>query len=202
MVLLTNSSFYAVFSHIKPLSGTGWVSCHSTQLWHCLPRDGIRFQRLRTQSYKTPLHFRCQFQAQVVTCASDQLALSQRCPCPLPLQRELKDMNEQSDEEIQGTRSGKVWSPELLSLWSCSVPLSQHMGVLNQRGPLNLVLLALLWRLHHKVLVDHLLGLQLHAPSQKMEDGAENSKLQTMVSSLWDCPTSWSCPGAHQEMPQ
>ena len=43
------------------------------------------------------------------------------------------------------------------------MPLSQHMGVLDQPEPLNLVLLALLWRLHHTVIAEHLLGLQLQA---------------------------------------
>lgn len=32
----------------------------TTQLWHCLPRDSIRFHRLNAQSHKTALHFRCQ----------------------------------------------------------------------------------------------------------------------------------------------
>ena len=43
-----------------------------------LPRDGIRFHRYRARSYKTTLHFRCQLQAQVVTCASEWQAANWR----------------------------------------------------------------------------------------------------------------------------
>lgn len=45
----------------KPLShspNTSWVSYSSTQFWHYLPRDSIRFYRLRAQSHKTVLRFR------------------------------------------------------------------------------------------------------------------------------------------------
>ena len=78
----------------KQLPGASSMSRNSTQFCHA---DRTRSHRLSPS-----------LQAQVVTCASDQLAVSPRCPCPPPLQRELKDVNEQSDEEIQGTRSGKV----------------------------------------------------------------------------------------------
>ena len=35
-------------------------------------------QRFRAQTHKTVCHFRCQLQVQVVTCASDKLAINQR----------------------------------------------------------------------------------------------------------------------------
>ena len=56
---------------------------NSTQPWHCLPRDSIRLHRLRVGSYKTapnPYPFRCQFQVQIVTCVSDQLATDPTAP--------------------------------------------------------------------------------------------------------------------------
>ena len=44
------------------------VRCSTFQLiWHFAPGNGIRFHRLRVQSHKSALHFRCQSQAQVVT---------------------------------------------------------------------------------------------------------------------------------------
>lgn len=42
--------------HTKQFSDTHWVSENSSQFWHCLPGDSIRFQRLRTQSYKIAFH--------------------------------------------------------------------------------------------------------------------------------------------------
>ena len=41
-------------------SNTSWVSYNSTQFWHNLLRDSIGFHRLRAQSHKSALHFRCQ----------------------------------------------------------------------------------------------------------------------------------------------
>ena len=48
----------------------------SSPSWHYLPRDNIRFQRLRGQSYKIAHpNFRLQWQAQVVTLPSGQHTL-------------------------------------------------------------------------------------------------------------------------------
>lgn len=54
----------------KRFSDTSRVSEKSTQFWHDLSRDCIRFHRLRVQSFKTASlsHFKCQPQAQEVTC--------------------------------------------------------------------------------------------------------------------------------------
>ena len=60
-----------VSPHIQQFSDTSWVSYNSTQFQHCPPKDSIRFHRLRAQSHKAALHFRCQLQVQVVTCTSD-----------------------------------------------------------------------------------------------------------------------------------
>ena len=46
-------------------------SATTTPSWHHLSRGSIRFHRLRAQSCKTTLCFRCQSKAQAVTCASD-----------------------------------------------------------------------------------------------------------------------------------
>ena len=37
----------------KQFSDSSWVSKNSSRFWHCLPRDSIRFHRLRVWSYKT-----------------------------------------------------------------------------------------------------------------------------------------------------
>ena len=55
-----------------------WVSHNSTQFWHHLLRDSIRFCKLRAQNCKSALSFRGRLQAHVVTCPSDQLAIEQR----------------------------------------------------------------------------------------------------------------------------
>ena len=53
------------------------MSKNSTQFWHYLPRNSIRFYRLRAQSYKTipcPLtYFKGQFQAQTAVFLISQL---------------------------------------------------------------------------------------------------------------------------------
>lgn len=53
-----------------------------TPLWHYLPGDSIRFNKLWAQSYKIALlpYFRCQSQVQVLTCASDQLGYTLEGP--------------------------------------------------------------------------------------------------------------------------
>lgn len=84
-----------------PTSGNSPVTIcllyNSTQFWHYLSRDSIKFRRLRGQSYKiAPLYiccklkvstipfldFICQSEVQVVTC-TDELAIIQRFP-PFP----------------------------------------------------------------------------------------------------------------------
>ena len=61
---------WGLFPHTsKQFSDTSWVSCNSTQFWHYLLGDSVRFHRLRAQLYKAaPLtpHFRCQSQVWVV----------------------------------------------------------------------------------------------------------------------------------------
>ena len=57
--------------HTKLFFDTSWVPYNSSVL--TLSRDSIRFHRFRAQSYQTAPHFRCQSQAQVVVCVSDQL---------------------------------------------------------------------------------------------------------------------------------
>ena len=69
------------FSKVPSNSDISWVSYSSTQFWHALPRESIRFLRLRVQSYKIVLHFRSQL---LVTCASDQLAIHWRIQWSLP----------------------------------------------------------------------------------------------------------------------
>lgn len=64
---------------------------NSTQFWHNLPRDNIRFRvhKLTTQSYKiVPLspHLRCQSQVQAVTGAPVQPAIDWRFQQPPPTQ--------------------------------------------------------------------------------------------------------------------
>lgn len=71
---------YGCCPHTKQFSDISLVSYHPTQSWHYLPNGGIRFHRLRAQNHKTALHFRCELQVQVVTCASDLLATGQRVP--------------------------------------------------------------------------------------------------------------------------
>lgn len=65
---------------------TWLVSDNSTQFWHCLPGDGIKFQRLRVQFHKTAPspHFRYHSQAQVITCASHQVTIDCRFQQPPP----------------------------------------------------------------------------------------------------------------------
>ena len=89
-LILWSPNVWRVFS--TTTSKSSWhhlVSYNLTQLWHYLPRDGIRFHRVRalvlqdSVSCPTPLppthtHFRCQLQAQVVTWASDQPAVDWR----------------------------------------------------------------------------------------------------------------------------
>ena len=64
---------------------TSWVSYNSTQSWHYLWGDNIRFHRIRVQSSRLPpappnthTYFRCQLQAQVVICTSDKLVKIRR----------------------------------------------------------------------------------------------------------------------------
>ena len=109
----------------KTFSDTSRVTCDSAQWWPSLPRDNTRFPRSRTLSHRTALRFSCQSQSPDVTCTSDQLAINQKFPCPPAwvwlicwsgsqnsgnpfhhfmtsfLQRLLKDVNQQPDEEIQ-----------------------------------------------------------------------------------------------------
>ena len=61
---------YVEFPHInKQFSDTGWGSKHSwTPFWHSLCRGSIRFHQLKTQPHKTALHFKCQWQGQILTC--------------------------------------------------------------------------------------------------------------------------------------
>ena len=61
------------FPHIKQFSDTSWVSYTVTHLWHHLSGDRVRCHKLRTWSHKTCPNFKCQWQVQIVTCASDQL---------------------------------------------------------------------------------------------------------------------------------
>ena len=65
---------------------TNCVSSKFTQLWHSFPGDSVISYRLRARSHKTtlPPNFRHQLQAQIITWASDQLAIDQRSQHPLP----------------------------------------------------------------------------------------------------------------------
>lgn len=80
-ILINNyNSDVGVFPHtIKQFCNTSWVSYNSTQFWHFLPRDSIRFQyKIHCSSRRLPIlhflslspggkiHFRCQSQVQVV----------------------------------------------------------------------------------------------------------------------------------------
>ena len=128
--------------HQAALQFSEAIACptNSTQSWHCPRGDGIRTHRLRVQSHKT-----APTSVQVVTCASDQLALSQRPPrlpqvqliCQRGSQSSekqltyvcqfiikaikaiIKNTNEQSDEEALKMKTRRVPSVgKRLSSWN------------------------------------------------------------------------------------
>lgn len=80
----------SVFSHTtkEQFSRHQLGVLNSTQFWHHLSGESIRFHRLKAQSHSKahPFPFRCQFQGQVVTGPSDQLATNCRLQWSLPTQ--------------------------------------------------------------------------------------------------------------------
>lgn len=63
----------------KQFSDTSMMSKNSAQFWHYLPRDSARFHGWRTVLQDWPC-CSCQSQVQVVTGASNQVAINQRFP--------------------------------------------------------------------------------------------------------------------------
>ena len=71
---------------ISSTPDTSRVSYNSTQFWHYLPGESIRFHRLTAQFHKTALscNFRHQSQAPVVSCVSNPPATDWMFPWPPP----------------------------------------------------------------------------------------------------------------------
>lgn len=68
---LSRSQFQCVGKRLSPTPTSNASDHHLTQFHHSLPGDSTVSHRWGAQAHKTaPLHFRCQFQAQVVTYAS------------------------------------------------------------------------------------------------------------------------------------
>ena len=70
----------SVFLHTKQFSKHHLDVLQFNSILTHLSGDSIRVYELRAQCHKTTLHFRCHLKTQIVTCASDRLAINQRFP--------------------------------------------------------------------------------------------------------------------------
>ena len=140
-------------------------------------------------------HFRCQSKIQIITWASDQLAINQRVPWEgsvnlLELLTELRETLTYIEHFIEADGKGNRrtprwrqctgwgrWEGAWRSMPSLGAPFSQNIP----GSSLDPTLVSL-WRLHHKGMIDHQL---FSALSSFQEDGAENSKLPIMAWSFW-----------------
>lgn len=142
------------------------MSYSSTQCRHYLPRDSVRFSRLRALSYKTVPCFRLQSQSPVVLCTSDWLALNQRFPWPSPWLwllfamwlRELRETFYLVDDQfiVKGCNAGAArWKRCIRqgmrkrcqsSMSSPGMTLSQHLQCVHQPGSSSNSIQGALWQ--------------------------------------------------------